>query len=144
MASAAQILPAATGELLGLRTNTSVETLARAAHDGVLCGLLSGLDALATAGVATGGRLHLIGGGARSATYRQRCADLHRSPIVVPDADETVATGAALQAAAIVSDAGPSAIATAWGLGAGETIEPVATDTEAGEVRAAYAEAVTR
>ena len=74
---------------------------------------LPGLDALGDAGVDTSGRVHLIGGGARSAAYRQRCADLRGAPIVVPDVEEAVATGAALQAAAISSGAGFDEIATA-------------------------------
>ncbi len=133
-------LPDATGSLLGLRTDTTREQLALAAHDGVLCGLLGGLDALEAAGVDTGGRLHLIGGGARSAAYRQRCADLHGREIVVPDTDETVATGAALQAAAMVSGAALSELATRWQLGAGTTVEPQATD--GAEVRARYRAAI--
>ena len=131
-------LPDATGSLVGLRTATTREELARAAHDGVLCGLFAGLDALAEAGIDTSGRVHLIGGGARSSAYRQRCADLRQSPIVVPASDEVVATGAALQAASITT-AGPAAdLAAAWDLGAGETIEP-RLGSDGPEVRAAYA-----
>ena len=33
-----------------------------AAHEGVVCGLLAGVDALASAGASVGGSLHLIGG----------------------------------------------------------------------------------
>jgi len=130
-------LPSATGLLGGLRTTTTRQELARAAHDGVLCGLLAGLDALRETGVEAAGRLHLIGGGARSAAYRQRCADLHGAPIVVPSTDETVATGASLQAAAVSSDLSTNDLAETWRLGIGMTIEP---DPESnGEaVRAAY------
>jgi xylulokinase len=117
-------LPEATGHIGGLRTGTTREELARAAHDGVLCGLLAGLDALRDAGVDTHGRLHLIGGGARSKAYRQRCADLHGAPIVVPSIDETVATGASLQAAAVSSGLTAGELAETWKLGTGVTIEP--------------------
>jgi len=68
--------PTAAGSILGLRTDTTREQVALAAHDGVLCGLLDGIDALSACDVATSGTLHLIGGGARSSAYRQRCADL--------------------------------------------------------------------
>ena len=112
--------------------------MARSAHDGVLCGLLSGLDALRDAGVEATGQLHLIGGGARSGAYRQRCADLHGAPITVPATDETVATGAALQAAAIGVGAFHE-VAAAWRLGAGDTIDPD-SDADGERVRAAYAE----
>lgn len=116
-------LPEATGTFEGLRNDTTPSDLARAAHEGVLRGLLFGLDALGEAGASVDGRLHLIGGGSRSAAYRQILADLHGAPIRVPNADETVATGAAVQAAALLGrDFG--ATAEAWGLGAGRDIDP--------------------
>ena len=116
-------LPDATGTFEGLRNDTTSADLARAAHEGVLRGLLHGLAALAAAGAAASGRLHLIGGGARSPAFRHILADLHGAPIRVPDADETVATGAAVQAAAVIGR--PFAeTARAWQLGAGLDVEP--------------------
>ena len=116
-------LPDAAGTFDGLRNDTTPADLARAAHEGVLRGLLFGLDALADAGASVAGRLHLIGGGAKSPAYRQILADLHGAPIRVPDADETVATGGAVQAAAVL---GRSFTETAqnWGLGAGRDVDP--------------------
>ena len=131
-------LPDATGSMTGLRTSTTRESIARAAHDGVLCGLLDGLDALRQVGVESAGTVRLIGGGARSMAYRQRCADLLGASIIVPDSDETVATGAAMLAAYQAQGAWPDA--TAWGLGTGATIEPRSDD---GRVRAAYAHAAS-
>lgn len=132
-------LPDATGLFAGLRRTTTRADLARAAHDGVVCGLLDGLDALRGAGVAADGRLHLVGGGARSAAYRQRTADLWGAPIRVPDADEAVATGAAVQAAVVAeSGADAAVVAARWNLGTGADVDPVAAD--GAEVRAAYAE----
>lgn len=132
-------LPDATGSFLGLRTSTSREMLARAAHDGVICGLLSGLDALQAAGVAADGRLRLIGGGAKAAAYQQRCADLHGEPIGVPQADETVATGAAVQAALLIGQSDLVDLASTWGLGQGPTVEPKA---DGRELKQAYAAAI--
>lgn len=109
--------------------------MARAAHDGVLCGVLSGLDALQAARVPSDGKLHLIGGGARAAAYRQRCADLHGQPIVVPEAHESVAAGAAVLAASLVEDQTADEIASTWSLGQGPTVEP-AVDCQ--ELRDAY------
>ncbi len=117
-------LPDATGTLLGLTNTTTREQLALAAHDGVLCGLLAGLEALAANGATVDGRLFLVGGGARSAAYRQRLADLSGRAVVVPDTDETVATGAAVQAAAIGGSASFAEIAERWSLGAGDRITP--------------------
>ena len=125
--------PGASGSMRGLRTDTTPAQIARAAHDGVLCGLLGGVDALGQCGVVTDGLLHLIGGGARSSAYRQRLADLWGRDIVVPDADETVATGAAVQAAAIAGAEPLADIQQRWSLGAGKSIWP----TEAGLATAA-------
>jgi xylulokinase len=123
-------LPNAAGLFSGLRTSTTREQLALAAHDGVLCGLLDGLDVLRSTGVDAAGRIHLIGGGARSAAYRQRSADLSGEPVTIPTTDETVATGAALQASMIITEGTPEEIATAWGLGSGETVEPALDATD--------------
>ena len=66
--------------------------------------------------------MHLIGGGARSPAYRQILADLSaRDPGA--DADETVATGGAVQAAAMLGRSFADT-ATAWDLGAGIDIGP--------------------
>jgi xylulokinase len=130
-------LPAATGSFHGLRTSTSRAALARAAHDGVLCGLFAGIDALRSAGVVADGRLHLIGGGARAVTYRQRAADLAGDAVVVPDNNEVVALGAAVQAAATYTQASASSFAEPWCLGAGLVVEP-RDAAGGGAVRLAY------
>lgn len=135
-------LPDARGTLSGIANSTSREALAKAAHDGVLCGLLDGLDALVACGVDVSGRRFLVGGGARSAAYRQRCADLTGRPVIVPDADETVATGAAVQAAVAI-DGGPlSEVASRWSCGAGSITESSGS-SDGFDVRARYAEAVS-
>ncbi len=121
-------LPDATGSLMGLRSGTTREELALAAHDGVLCGLLDGVDALAAAVNAgsnvSAGTLCLIGGGARSVAYQQRAADLFGAPVLVPDADEMVATGAAVQAASVVEGVSVADVAKRWPLAAGSWVEP--------------------
>ena len=127
-------LPNATGTFAGLRTSTTREVLARAAHDGVLCGLFNGLDALAAAGVETSGKVHLIGGGARSAAYRQRCADLHGGQIAVPVADEVVATGAAVQAAAVMGGQSIPEVISQWQLGSSTSVDPN-PDAQGHEIR---------
>jgi xylulokinase len=109
----------------------------------VVCGLLDGLDALGAAGVPTErGRLVLVGGGTRSAAYRQVLATLSRRPVTVSDEDEIVATGAALQAAVVVvSDAEAEQITDQWGLRAGTVVEPGPESERSTEVRTRYAEA---
>ena len=122
----------------GLTNATGRGQLALAAHDGVLCGLLHGLEALRDVGATVDGRIFLVGGGSRSAAYRQRCADLARAAIVVPDTDETVATGAAVQAAAIARGETLEAVAERWSLGVGTIVEP---RHDASNVRIRYAAA---
>ena len=126
-------LPDSDGLFTGLRNTTSREDLALAAHDGVLCGLLAGVDALVAAGVDASGRLLLIGGGARSAAYRQRAADLRNAPVIVPDDDETVAVGATVQAAAIYTNSSFGTVADSWNLGEGVTVMPATDASEATE-----------
>ena len=134
--------PDATGTLAGIRTDVSRPALARAAFEGVVCGLLDGVDALEAAGVAIDGeRLVLVGGGARSAAYRQVLADLAQRPVTVPEAEEHVAVGACVQAAAVLTDDDPVAVADAWGLRQGATVDPSPASTHADEVRERYRQA---
>lgn len=134
--------PDATGAVLGLRSDLGRPQLARAAYEGVVCGLLDGLDAMGRVGVVTGGKLLLTGGGARAEAYRRVLADLAGRPVVVPDTDETVATGACVQAAAVVAGESPGAVADRWGLGAGLVVEPRPIDAAA--IRQAYTAAITQ
>ena len=91
-------LPDATGELHGLRHKTSTPAhLARAAVEGVLCGLAEALDAVESHGVALE-RVHLIGGGSRSEALRQIAPMVFGRPVLVPPPGEYVADGAAYQA----------------------------------------------
>jgi xylulokinase len=91
--------PGATGTLFGLTgENVTQENLARAAVEGMLCGLADGLDAIRDAGVPIR-RVLLIGGGARSAAVRNIAPAIFGLPVDVPEPGEYVADGAARQAA---------------------------------------------
>jgi len=119
--------PTATGALAGITGDLSRSSLARAAFEGVVCGLLDGLDALhAATGAGNGhdGRTFLVGGGARSLAYRRIVADLSGRPITVPASDEHVAMGACVQAAAVLHECSPVEVADAWKLGEGTVVEP--------------------
>jgi xylulokinase len=122
-------LPDATGEFVGLTNATTREQLALAAHDGVLCGLLGGVDALRAVGATIDGRVFLVGGGSRSVAYRQRAADLLGQDVIVPDTDETVATGAAAQAAIVHGGDGFGAVTERWDLGRGTAVGPARNAT---------------
>ena len=134
--------PDATGVLAGIRSDVTREQLARAAVEGVVCGLLDGLDALA-AHVPTSGRLLLVGGGSRSAAVAQILADLSGRVVTVPDELELVAAGAAVQAAAVLAGAAPEDLAAQWATGSqaggATSVAPGAGAAAAVEVRAAYA-----
>lgn len=91
--------PNATGSLRGLtNANATPENIARAAVEGMLCGLADGLDAITDAGI-TVRRVMLIGGGARSEAVRHIAPAIFGVPVVVPEPSEYVADGAARQAA---------------------------------------------
>ena len=139
--------PDATGVISGIRSDVSRGELARASVEGVVCGLLDGLDALCAAGVRVDGQLLLIGGGSRSAAFRRVVADLAQRPVTIPSADEHVAVGAALQAAVVwsvaegeVGEAALVRLRREWGLGGGEIVTPDPS-CDAASVRAAYAAA---
>jgi xylulokinase len=132
--------PDAVGVLAGLRADVTPAQVARAAIEGVVCGLLDGLDALARAGAhVAGGRLTLVGGGARSAAFRTVVASLARRSLTVPGPDEVVASGACVQAAAVLHECPPEQVAGGWGLGRGRVVDPDVR-TDAADVRARYAE----
>jgi xylulokinase len=76
----------------------SAAHLARAAVEGMLCGLADGLDALIAEGV-TVGRILLVGGGARSEAVWRIAPTIFGRPVVIPPPGEYVADGAARQAA---------------------------------------------
>lgn len=92
-------LPDATGAVHGLQLgNASAENLARAAFEGVLCGLADGLDALVAQGVQPR-RILMIGGGAAAPAMQALAPMVLGLPVEVPLASEYVADGAARQAA---------------------------------------------
>lgn len=92
-------LPDATATLFGMTLDaTTRENLARAAIEGMLCGLADGLDALRHHGV-TASRALLIGGAANSPAVSRIAAEVFDIGVEVPEPGEYVALGAAAQAA---------------------------------------------
>jgi xylulokinase len=91
--------PDATGAIHGAElANTTPANLARAAVEGLLCGLADGIDAVRACGVDVE-RALLVGGGARSAAVQAIAPLVLGLPVTVPPAGEYVADGAARQAA---------------------------------------------
>ncbi|WP_141879457.1 xylulokinase [Homoserinimonas aerilata] len=101
-------LPDATASLFGMTlASTTRAGLARAAIEGMLCGLADGLDAVRGLGVAAN-RLLLIGGAAQSPAVREIAAQVFGLPVDVPTPGEYVADGAAVQAAWALQGTRPS------------------------------------
>jgi xylulokinase len=138
-------LPHATGTLFGLRSDVTPATVARAAIDGVLCGLLEGGELLTAKGVKSDGRLILTGGASRSRGYRQALADFTGRTVWICPVAETAAMGAAVQAAAALENTTVDEVASAWApkLEAGAEPNPDAVDA-AQTTRGTYREAAAR
>jgi xylulokinase len=125
--------PDATGAVHGLTLTSSTSAhLARAAVEGLLCGLADALDALDAAGVPLQ-RAFLIGGGARSEALARIAPAVLGRPVLRPTPGEYVADGAARQAAWVLSGADAPPV---WAAADTETFE----DDPTPGVRERYAE----
>jgi len=92
-------LPNAKGSILGLdSTNLNQANLCRAVVEGTTFGLRYGLDLLRASGIKSE-NIRLIGGGSKSAVWRQIVADIMDTPVVCTEQGEAAALGAAIQAA---------------------------------------------
>ncbi len=119
-------LPTAAGSIHGLRHHTPPEEILLAAYQGAAASLLEALSAISDAGsgIPDKAPLVLIGGGARGRAWQRVIADLAQRRLVVPDLDEPVAMGAAIQAASMLTGTGCSDIAEAWSTIDGPMVEP--------------------
>jgi xylulokinase len=100
-------LPAAKGAVLGLTlANNTRENIARAAIEGMLCGLADGLEVLLAQGVLCK-RVLLIGGAAANVAVQKSAAEIFGVQVDVPAFGEYVADGAARQAAWALSGSTP-------------------------------------
>ena len=136
-------LPHASGQVTGLRGNTTPGQIGRAAIEGVLCSLLEGRDLLRAAGARMDGRLILTGGAARSHAYQQILADLSGETVYLSEAAEAAAAGAAVQAAAALTGRPTEAIARDWAPDLVRAADPT-PGADAAAVRSAYREAAAR
>jgi xylulokinase len=101
-------LPDATASLHGMTiASTTRPNLARAAIEGMLCGLADGLDAVRALGVEAR-RILLIGGAAQNSAVQLAASQVFDVPVVVPTPGEYVADGAAVQAAWALTGARPT------------------------------------
>ena len=98
-------LPHATGSFVGLSLESmNPSDVARAAVEGLLCGLADGLQALTEQGVPVNS-IQLIGGAARSTAVQQIAPAIFGRDVQIPEPGEYVADGAARQAAWVLSGA---------------------------------------
>ncbi len=99
--------PDATATVFGMTlSNTTRNDVARAAIEGLLCGLAAGLDAVRSVGVEAR-RILLIGGAAQNPAVSAIAAQVFDVPVVVPEPGEYVARGAAVQAAWVAAGSRP-------------------------------------
>ena len=125
-------LPYATGSFIGLTlASMNPQDVARAAVEGLLCGLADGLEAMTSLGVPVES-ITLIGGAARSAAVQQIAPAILGREVQIPAPGEYVADGAARQAAWVLSG---EATAPAWTTVESQTM----TATPTPEVRETYA-----
>ncbi|GAA2076203.1 xylulokinase [Microbacterium hatanonis] len=100
-------LPGARASISGLSlANTTRSDLARAAIEGMLAGLATGLDAIRSLGVEAR-RVLLVGGAARNEGVAVIAGQVFDAPVAVPAPGEYVALGAARQAAWALTGARP-------------------------------------
>jgi xylulokinase len=127
-------LPHSTGLIYGLsRTTAQPATMARAAVEGMLCGLADAVDALRAQGIPVH-RVLLLGGAARSRAVQALAPALLGAPVVLPEPAEYVALGAARQAAWAVSGELPT-----WDVAMSKPESSVLVDEDAAQIRARYA-----
>ena len=125
--------PWSTGAVHGLTLATSDPAhLARAAVEGLLCGLADGLDAIRSTG-SEARRVLLVGGASRSEAVRRLAPAVLGVPVLVPPPGEYVADGAARQAAWVL---GGGEAAPEWPASETQSYDAPATP----DVRARYAE----
>ena len=126
-------LPDATGSLLGMTMeNATPANVARAAVEGILCGLADALDALAAQGARID-TVRMVGGAAASPAVREIAASVLGVPVLLPAPGEYVADGAARQAAWVLRGTMPR-----WPVSAAPAAHGTAP---APHVRERYAEA---
>jgi xylulokinase len=100
-------LPDATASLFGMTlASTTRGNLARAAIEGLLCGLADGLEAVRAQGVDAQ-RILIVGGAAQNPAVQRIAAQVFDVPVVIPTPGEYVAAGAAAQAAWVLTGERP-------------------------------------
>jgi xylulokinase len=125
-------LPRAAGMISGLRHDTTREEILLAAYEGAAASLIEALQVLSRqgSGLDPEASLILIGGGARGSVWQRVVSRLSGRRVLVPEADELVALGAAAQAAGCLSGEPAAEVARRWDTRSGITVDPPAEPDE--------------
>lgn len=89
--------PSARGAWIGLTSRTNRDMMIRALMEGVTYGMRDAIEIIKRMGIAVS-QVRASGGGARSEFWRQMQADVYKHPIVLTNASEGPAYGAAILA----------------------------------------------
>jgi xylulokinase len=133
--------PDARGLVYGIDVTTSREQILRAAYEGVVWSLLTGLEGVrAQLPAGATPELRLIGGGARSETWQRVVADLWGAPVRVPEPAEFVAIGAAMSACAALTGESYDEIRARWSSETSDVlVEPDGSTDPSGRIAAVVA-----
>ncbi|HEX7223283.1 MAG TPA: xylulokinase [Candidatus Limnocylindrales bacterium] len=125
-------VPGASGTVTGLRHESTPQQVLMATYEGAVASLLEALGSIeALTGISDPATpVVLVGGGARGAAWREVVGRLSGRPLLIPDAAELVALGAAVQACATWRDEAPADVAARWGTASGTVVEPRTADRE--------------
>ncbi len=133
-------LPHSTGLIYGLtRATAQPAIMARAAVEGLLCGLADAVDALRAQDLPVH-RILLLGGAARSRAVQALAPALLGAEVTLPEPAEYVALGAARQAAWALSGADTP---PTWQIPVGKPDVSAMTDAQAAKVRGLYEQVLT-
>ncbi len=125
-------VPGASGTIIGLRHETTPQQILMASYEGAVASLLEALRAIEALTGSPGAEtpIVVVGGGARGPAWREVVGRLSGRPLLIPDADELVALGAAVQACATWRGESPADIAARWETSSGTIVEPRPADRE--------------
>jgi len=124
--------PGASGTLTGLRYDTDRRSVLQAAYDGLVATLLEATAQLHRwAPQSPAAPLLLLGGGARGRAWQETVRRLSGRPVLVVEAPELVAYGAAVQAGAVLAGEPVGEVAKRWGARRGQVLGPLARDEAA-------------
>ena len=125
-------VPGASGTITGLRHESTRQQVLMATYEGAVASLLGALESIEALTGASDPEtpIVLVGGGARGAAWQEVVGRLSGRPLLIPDAEELVALGAAVQACATWRGESPADVAARWGTASGTVVEPRPADDD--------------